>query len=185
MNFKYFIYGNPSPQMQKLIGLIKINLIYFQGMKIEVGLKTIYGFLVVDKQENQEDPIKCNKEYRSWFNKKEIIKISRDAQDVLVMKNSVGEAILLNTSRVLELKRKTMSNVILYPSQYQMLQTTKFLCKVLAMVAFSLLTSLARLLVTSLTIISVNMSRFSSTTPSFNLVNIFNFFKCNLLGPML
>ena len=67
---------------------------YFQGMEIEVGLKTIYGFLVVDKQENQEDPIKCNKEYRSWFNKKEIIKISRDAQDGLVMKNSVGEAII-------------------------------------------------------------------------------------------
>ena len=69
-------------------------------------MKTIYGFLVVDKQDNQEDPIKCNKEYRSWFNKREIIKISRDAQDGLVMKNSVGEAIVVNTSRVLDVKKE-------------------------------------------------------------------------------
>ena len=79
-------------------------------MEIEVGLKTIYGFLVVDKQENQEDPIKCNKEYRSWFNKREIIKISRDAQDGLVMKNSLGEAIVVNTSRVLDVKKEENVN---------------------------------------------------------------------------
>ena len=87
-----------------------LDYIYFQGMEVEVGLKSIYGFLVVEKEGRLEDPIKWNKEYRSWFNKKEIIKISRDAQDGLVMKNSEGEAIVVNTSKVLDVKKEDNVN---------------------------------------------------------------------------
>ena len=62
---------------------------------MEIGLKTIYGFINIDHHGNNEGSIKCNKEYRSWFNKKEIIKIIRDTHDGLVMKNSEGETIAI------------------------------------------------------------------------------------------
>ena len=90
------------------------------GMEIEIGLKTVHGFLNVENCESgrqvelensKEDSFKCNKEYRSWFNKKEIVVISRNTNEGLVMKNPQGEICAVNENGILDVKEKEVANI--------------------------------------------------------------------------
>ena len=74
-------------------------------MPLEFGLKTLYGFLCVDQDDSNEEHVECNKDYRSWFVKKEILNISRDAQDNLVIKTNQDKHIgVRNNKGVLDIK---------------------------------------------------------------------------------
>ena len=88
------------------------------------------------------------------------------------MKNSVGDAIVVSTGRVIDVKKEEELNCDSFSVTVSDVADYKVSLRSVMMVAISLSKSLARLLVTSLTFITVNTFKSSLTTLSFNLVNI-------------